>query len=85
MRGTNFSALVSSMDTVSRSPTVCEGPLKAAWPALSAATSTRPISVSTHSVQRHATRRILRLRRLWARVSFFVLFFCMLPPAFSGR
>ena len=55
MRGTNFSALVSSIETVNRSPKLWEGPLKPTMPAPRAATSTRARAVSTERATRQIT------------------------------
>ena len=56
MRGINFNALVSSIVTVSRSPRLLDGPLKATSPAPSAPTSTTAISVNTDRPTRQAMR-----------------------------
>ena len=71
MRGTNFSALVSSIDIVSRSPVDGDGPLNAAQPAASAATRITPITVSTDSATRHVMRRTRALCLRSALVSGF--------------
>ena len=55
LSGTNFSALVSSIETVSRSPRDWDGPLKATWPAPSASTRTSTTAVKSDSPTRRST------------------------------
>ena len=62
----NFSALVSSMVTVSRSPMVSDGPRKATQPAQYSAATSSTSTVRNDSAVRQAMRRILRLRRSFA-------------------
>ena len=55
MRGMNFSALVSSIETVNRSPRVWEGPLNPTTPAPSTATSASATTVRSDRPIRQAT------------------------------